>query len=389
MIFLEARGYTSWLNVSIWLGQPVCQPVPQRAVCDGWHVGLLVAIRSPTHRVLMPASSNGEAVLYVLGLLGSWFYVSRDHPSKHVAHRLLLLAVSLHSIHILCQILLHRPPNLFRRLNVPLNVPVDQLRLLLSMEAGIDWQRQSAATIPKDVELLLNRLAVHGSRSLFTRFGQLPMQLCQFCSSVGDYVLFDLSFILVQYLQTATLSLLLTTATNSREHLRSTALGILICAFLAEGYAMTYASDVPLSNDAQYAFMWHENLFLIRHILFLALPLLVLVLPPVHGVDPPSTYFAPALAHLERALPRAHLLRYTQEAVLHHPRLRNLALRWWSQQAVEGAAAMADETVQRTADKLGFGYTRQESPEGGDGKLRVHAKKVVESLKGLLTTPPN
>ncbi|KAI6037615.1 hypothetical protein EDC04DRAFT_2571064 [Pisolithus marmoratus] len=337
----------------------------------------------------MTSSSYGDAILYVLVLLGSWFYVSRNHTTGHVAHRLLLLAVSLHSIHILCQILLHRPPNLFRRLNVPLNVPVDQLRLLLLMEAGFDWQHQGAVTLPKDVELLLSRLAVPGSRGLFTRFGQHSMQSCQFCFSEGDYALFSLSLVLLQYLQTATLSLLLTTAVNGRHHFRRTALGILICAFVAEGYALTYASDVPLSKDTQYAFMWHDNLFLMRHVLLLALPLLVQMLPPVYASDPPSTYFAPALAHLERALSRAHLLRYTQEAVMRHPELRDLAVHWWSQQAMESAAAMADETVHRTADKLGFGYTKQESREGGDGKLRVHARKIVESLKGLLMAPPH
>lgn len=336
----------------------------------------------------MTSSSYGDAIVYVLVLLGSWSYVSRYHPSEHVYRRLLPLAVSLHSIHVLCQILLHRPPNLFKRLNVPLNVPVDQLRLLLSTEAGLDWQRQGAVAMPQDVELLLSRLVVHGNRGLFTRFGQLSMQSCQFCSSAGDYALFNLSFILLQYLRTATLSLLLTTAVNGREHLRRVALGISICAFLAEGYAMTYASDVPLSRDARHAFMWHDNLFIIRHILFLVLPLLIQMLPPVYAPNP-STHFAPALAHLERVLPRAHLLRYTQEAVMRHPQLRELAVHWWSQQAVEGAAAMADESVQRTADKLGFGYIKRESPEGGNGKLRVHARKIIESLKGLLTTPPN
>lgn len=337
----------------------------------------------------MTSNSYGEPIAYVAVLLGSWFYVSRYHPSKHVALRLLSLAVSLHSIHVLCQILLRRPPNLFKRLNVPFDVPVDQLRLLLLTEAGFDWQDQSGVTMPKDIELLLSRLRVHGNRSLFTRFGQLSMQSCQFCSSAGDYALINLSFILLQYLRTAALVLLLTTAVNGRERLRSVALGISICAFVAEGYAMTYASDVPLSRDAQYAFMWHDNLFLIRHMLFLVLPLLVQILPPVYTADPSSTYFTPALAHLEHALLRAHLLRYTQEAVMRHPRLRELAVHWWSQQAVEGAAAMADESVQRTADKLGFGYMIQESPEGGDGKLTVHARKIIESLKGVLASPLN
>lgn len=48
---------------------------------------------------------------------------------------------------------------------------------------------------------------------------------------------------------------------------------------------------------------------------------------------------------------------------------------------------MRDEGVQRTADKLEFGFRRQSGPEGQDGKLRLFARKAVESWKALLTTP--
>lgn len=120
--------------------------------------------------------------------------------------------------------------------------------------------------------------------------------------------------------------------------------------------------------------------------LFLALPLVVQLLPPIYAPGPPSIHLAPALAHLERALPRAHLLRHTQQVVMRHPDLRDRAVRWWSRQSAEGELAMEDETVKRTAEKLGLGFAEG---SGEAGKLRVHARRVVESFKGLCATPPN
>ncbi|KIM69488.1 hypothetical protein SCLCIDRAFT_1207920 [Scleroderma citrinum Foug A] len=329
-------------------------------------------------------------ILYATVSLGSWFYVSRTQPrraSKSVAHRLLSLVVALHTVYILGQLLWFRPPNLFSRLQLPINAPVDRIKTILWMEAG--FGHASNPPLPKDVELLLSRLAIWVNRGLFTRFGQLSLQRCQFCSSLGDYALFTFASISLQYLQTATLLLVLTTGVNGRQRLRTAMLGVLVCAFLAEGYMLTSVSAVPLPKDAQHAFMWHDNLFLIRQVLFLALPLVLQVLPPIYAPGPPSVYLAPALAHLERALPRAHLLRHTQQVIMRHPELRDRAVRWWSRQAAEGEIAMGDETVQRTAEKLGLGFTEQKSLDREDGKLRMHARKVVESLKGLFTAPPN
>lgn len=81
------------------------------------------------------------------------------------------------------------------------------------------------------------------------------MQKCQFCSSLGDYALFTLAFVSLQYLQIATLLLALTTGMNGRERLRIAVLGVLVCAFLAEGYTLTSVSAMPLSKDAHYTFM--------------------------------------------------------------------------------------------------------------------------------------
>jgi len=109
-------------------------------------------------------------ILYATVSLGSWFYVSRIQPlraSKSIAHRLLSLVVALHTVYTLGQLLWFRPPNLFSRLQLPINAPVDRIKTLLWMEAG--FGHASNPPIPKDVELLLSRLAIWVNRGLFTR----------------------------------------------------------------------------------------------------------------------------------------------------------------------------------------------------------------------------
>lgn len=120
------------------------------------------------HRALLMSFSL--YILYATVSLGSWFYVSRTQPrraSKSVAHRLLSLVVALHTVYILGQLLWFRPPNLFSRLQLPINAPVDRIKTILWMEAG--FGHASNPPLPKDVELLLSRLAIWVNRGLFTR----------------------------------------------------------------------------------------------------------------------------------------------------------------------------------------------------------------------------
>jgi len=131
---------------------------------------------------------------------------------------------------------------------------------------------------------------------------------------------------------------------------------------------------------------WHDNIQFARHALFLVLPVLTQFLPVLKQPGSPSTSLAPALAHLERSLPRAHLLKHTRTAVMRQPGLREQAVRWWAREKREGDTGREDEGVQKTVDKMGLGYS--ESGGGGEeGELRMSARMVVESLKGLYVTP--
>ncbi|KIJ15087.1 hypothetical protein PAXINDRAFT_77929 [Paxillus involutus ATCC 200175] len=349
----------------------------------------------------MSFTSPNSILFTGLSLAATWLYVSRgpQHGQKSIFSRVLAAAVILHTLHVLCRLALFRPPNLFSRLNIPINAPVDYIRSLLLMEAGYDARAHGQLgavvvppEIPRDIELLLTRLGVHGSRTSFARFGQGAMQTCQYCSSAADYALFTLSGILLEYLHAATLLLLLTTSVNGRQRLRTITLGALTSAFLAEVYAFISASNLPLAQDAKTALMWHDHLFLMRNVLLLFLPIIAQALPAIYAAGPASISLAPALGRLERALPRAHLLKYTRQAILRRPDTRERALRFWAKDAAEGEAARSDVTVQMTAFKLGLGFrepAEAEKDNTREGFLRVNVRTALQSLQVLFTTPPN
>ena len=224
-------------------------------------------------------SPSTALISTLLSLGAAWLYLvspGRREGQKGTISFVMTAAVCLHTLLALSDLALHRPPNLFTRLGIPINAPVDYIKSLLMREAGFNPMGERDAVIvppeiPKDVETLLSRLGVHGSRDTYVRyvrsslprkarltggrFGQRAMQTCSYCSSTADYTILVLSGILLDYLRTATLLLLSTTNINGRQRWRTNVLGALSCAFLAEVYAFTSASAVPLEKDANTAFM--------------------------------------------------------------------------------------------------------------------------------------
>ncbi|KAJ8580464.1 hypothetical protein M405DRAFT_706372, partial [Rhizopogon salebrosus TDB-379] len=255
-----------------------------------------------------------------------------------------------------------RPPNLFLRLGIPINLPIEQIRALLLYEAGfgIDGGDEGglavAVPMPDDIELLLSRLKTDESRGWFTRFGQRALQTCAPCTSASDYSLFIFASAILEYVRTAAVLLLLTSSANGRDRWRGYLLGVLVCTALAEGYVVVSVSAAPLPRDGMGVFMWHDNIQFVRRALFLILPVVVQFLPVSQQPGPPSTSLAPALAHLERSLPRAHLLRCTRAAVMRQPELRERALRSWAREKSEGDTGREAESVQKAAEKMGLGY---------------------------------
>ncbi|KAG1849671.1 hypothetical protein DFJ58DRAFT_716896 [Suillus subalutaceus] len=313
-------------------------------------------------------------------LLG-WLYIR-----KSTSFPIIVLLHSLYSLYALIQ----RSPNLFSRLRIPLTLPVDRIRSLLLSEAGFgagagDGGLAVSAQMPPDLELLLSRLKTDESRGWFVRFGQRALQTCAPCTSADDYALFVFAGALIAYVRTAAVLLLLTSNANGKDRWRGYVLGVLVCAALAEGYVLVSVSAAPLPKDGTRVFMWHDNIQFTRQALFLLLPILTHFLPEVQNPGPPSMSLAPALAHLERSIPRAHLLKYTRAAIMRNPELSERAVRWWSRKKREGDAGREDEAVQRAAQKMGLGFADAES--GEEGKLRMSARMAIESLKGLFVTP--
>ncbi|KAG1887659.1 hypothetical protein F4604DRAFT_1899956 [Suillus subluteus] len=90
-------------------------------------------------------------------------------------------------------------------------------------------------------------------------------------------------------------------------------LGVLVFAALAEGYVLVSVNVAPLPKDGTRVFMWHHNIQSTRQALFFLLPILTQFLPEVQNTGPPSMSLAPALVHLERSIPCAHLLKYERK----------------------------------------------------------------------------
>ena len=83
-----------------------------------------------------------------------------------------VLLHSLYSVYDLTQ----RPPNLFTRLRIPINLPIERIRALLLYEAGFGRGGGNEAgglsvppPMPDDLELLLSRLKTDESRAWFVR----------------------------------------------------------------------------------------------------------------------------------------------------------------------------------------------------------------------------
>lgn len=113
----------------------------------------------------------------LLSLGAAWLYLSpsRRQEQRNTFGFLVTATLGLHTLLVLSNLALHRPPNLFTRLGIPINSPVDRISSLLMREAGFNTMGERGAVIipreiPKDVEALLTRLGVHGSRDTYVRY---------------------------------------------------------------------------------------------------------------------------------------------------------------------------------------------------------------------------
>jgi len=121
----------------------------------------------------------------LLSLGAAWLYLSPSRRQEQSTFGFVVTAtVGLHTLLVLSNLALHRPPNLFTRLGIPINSPADRIRSLLMREVGFNMMGERGAVIvpreiPRGVETLLTRLGVHGSRDTYVRCVCLFLDRCR------------------------------------------------------------------------------------------------------------------------------------------------------------------------------------------------------------------
>lgn len=123
---------------------------------------------------------------------------------------------------------------------------------------------------------------------------------------------------------------------------------------------------------------WHDNLWMVRHLLFLAFPILLHALPKSPPRPNPAPLMTIARAQLQKAQQQLVNTRFVHAAMERQPALRAASTEWWERQRVEGEWARSDEHVRRAAEKLGKGI--QEGAEGPAGKLSQRTKDALRQI---------
>ncbi|KAH9943561.1 hypothetical protein B0H21DRAFT_892786 [Amylocystis lapponica] len=331
---------------------------------------------------LVSVSVDAFLLASALILAPSLYFIRRQPPDAPYRTQLSLLLVA-HTLYIIYSLLFFWPPNIFQRLRLPLNAPTEKVRSLLLERAGLG----ADATLPKPLETLLTRLSSFDMRTLYVRFGQAVVQDCEHCKTFDEYALFALPRALLEYIREACVLGLLTVTGSGRERWRVHTIGALVCVAVLEGYSIATAT-IHIPRNGLKVFMWHDRLWLLRHVLFLFLALLTHFLPPAPFPAPsPTATLATARAALEQGMTRLASLRYARGAVLREPALRAAAGAWWARQREEGLCAREDPGVQHVSERLGRGF--QEAEEGRpEGRLRTVALSAVGTLRGGLVAPP-
>ncbi|KAI0646636.1 hypothetical protein C8Q79DRAFT_909467 [Trametes meyenii] len=302
----------------------------------------------------------------------------RRQPSPLLTLRnALTFAVVFHSLSVLYTIILRWPPNIFRRLDIPLTTPSETIRTILLRHGGLP----EATPLPKPLDALLTRLSSFEMRTLYVRFGQTVIQDCEYCSTFDEYLIFAAPRIALGYLKAAAVLGLTTIRGSGHERYRTYAVAFLVAAFIVECYWIA-TTPIGIPRDGRNVFMWHDNLWLLRHLLFLLLPVGVHALPR----SAPSPNPAPLLTAARLQLTKTHhqlvSTRFVHAAMQRQPTLRAASSEWWERQRVEGEWARTDEHVRHAAEKLGKGI--QEGVDGPAGRLSQKTKETLrQMLEGL------
>ncbi|CAL1708605.1 unnamed protein product [Somion occarium] len=290
-----------------------------------------------------------------------------DAPLRQTLNVLVLL----HTLYVLYVLTVLWPPNLFQRLNIPLTMPSDSIRYLILQKAGLEQD----ATLPKALESLLTRLSSFDMRTLYVRFGQTVLQDCEHCTTFDEYSLYALPWPLLEYIREAAVIGLLTIQGSGRERWRTYGVAAVVIAAILEGYWVASAT-IQVPRNGLGVYMLHDNLWLLRQLLFLVLPIVIHLLPASPPESDPVNTLHTTRNTLELTLTRLTSLRYLRGAVMRDPTLRASATKWWSGQKVAGVWIREDDAVQKTAQKLGYGFVGSDE----EAKLRTSARATTGAI---------
>ncbi|GJE86477.1 hypothetical protein PsYK624_025570 [Phanerochaete sordida] len=282
--------------------------------------------------------------------------------------RLLTVLLHLHTFYILYCLIVHWPPNLFSALKLPLTTPTERIRSILLERAGLTV----GDGLPRPLEELLAKLGNAEIRTAYVRYGQKVIQDCVHCKTIDHYSLFAIPGPLLQYIREATVLGLLTVENSGRSRLRT--LGLLVLGAAAVAEAWTVATvQISIQRDDAPVVMWHDVLYVARHVLFLVLPVLLYLLP-ASAVPPPLTPLVLQMrASVDMLARRVTLLKYLQPAVMRDERLRAAATSWWGEQKTVGQWVTEDEGVWRAA-------RRDSGAKNGDEQLKEQVRIRVKDM---------
>ncbi|EKM56507.1 uncharacterized protein PHACADRAFT_53071, partial [Phanerochaete carnosa HHB-10118-sp] len=243
---------------------------------------------------------------------------------------LLTVLLHLHTAYILYCLTVHWPPNLFTSLRLPLTTPTERIRSILLERAGL----KSDEGLPRPLDELLARL---GSAEIRTAYVRCTME---------HYALFIVPGVLLQYIREALVLGLLTVENSGRTRLRTTGILVLVIAAFAEAWTVATV-QISMPQDNKPVTMWHDVLYVARHILFLVLSILLYALPATLVPPPLSPLLMEMRANVDSLARRVTLLKYLGPAILRDENLREASANWWTKQKTVGKWVREDEGVWR------------------------------------------
>ncbi|KAJ2956827.1 hypothetical protein NUW54_g14640 [Trametes sanguinea] len=150
-----------------------------------------------------------------------------------------------------------------------------------------------------------------------------------------QYLIFAIPRIALGYVKTAAVVGLVTIKGSGHERMRTWSVSLIVAAFIMEGYWIA-TTPIGIPRDGQNVFMWHDNLWLIRHLFFLVLPVLIHNLPRAPPTMDPAILLTAARTQLEQVQPQLVNARFVYAAAQRQPALRAASAEWWERQRVEG-----------------------------------------------------